>query len=57
MMPIEKQWALVVTEDDTGERLCLRKLEDAAKPAAFEGFFRSSKTTRATIALIPQTKK
>lgn len=53
----EKQWALVVIEENTGERLYLQKLEDAAKPGAFEGLFRSSKTTRATIALMPQTKK
>jgi 4-amino-4-deoxy-L-arabinose transferase-like glycosyltransferase len=52
-----KQWALIVIDDDTGERLCLQKLEDIAKPAAFEGFFRSSNTTRATIALMPQAKK
>ena len=53
----EKQWALVVLDGDTGERLCLQKLEDIANPAAFKGFFRSSNTTRATIALMPQAKK
>ncbi|MGA9769424.1 MAG: glycosyltransferase family 39 protein [Blastocatellia bacterium] len=52
-----KQWALAVIEDNTGERLCMQRLEDTMSAGAFEGFFRSSKSTRATIALMPQTKK
>jgi 4-amino-4-deoxy-L-arabinose transferase-like glycosyltransferase len=52
-----KQWALAVIEENTGERLYLQRLEDAAKPGAFEGLFRSSKTTRVTIALMPQAKR
>lgn len=52
-----KQWSLVVIEDGTGERLYLQNLEAAAKPAAFDECFRSSKISRATIALMPQSKK
>lgn len=54
---VAKQWSLVVVEDNTGERLYSQNLEETTTPAAFDRCFRSSKITRVTIALMPQSKK